>query len=439
MADKRKMHVISGGLSKKKDEPSLFDEDKEEGTAADAAEVLDLGDEFEGDEDAPLGLDDYDASDLRWSWVEIDTKAIEHNVREFKKRIGARVRMMAVVKADAYGHGAIEVARVALANGASWLGVATVREGVELRQAGIEEPILILSEPPIGSIGLIVENRLVPAVHSLEFALELGEAAAARGTVADYHLCVNTGMNRVGVWFADVAEFVNLINFHVGLNLSGTFTHFATSDEANDYTFRLQLRRFNEAVEKIRYTGVRPGLVHCANTAATIRYPESYFDMVRVGIGIYGLHPSPVTRRMIELWPAMSVHARLTAVKDVPVGEGVSYGLTYRSPGNVKICTVPIGYADGLSRTLSNNMQVIYKSKLYPQVGNICMDQFMFEVDRRSTLLNPAANPEVGDRIMIIGRSGDALLSLDEMADKLGTINYELACRFGLRMQRVYI
>ncbi len=377
--------------------------------------------------------------DHRWSWVEIDSKAITHNIQEFRKRVGPAVRIMAIVKADAYGHGAIECSRIALRCGASWLGVATVSEAIELREAQIDAPILILSQPPKEAIPALLEHDISPAVYDLDFAMNLGEAAAAANKVASYHLAINTGMNRVGIWFADVVDFMQLISFHKGLNLQGVFTHFATADSHDDYMFRLQLRRFREALDALHQIRIDPGIVHCANSAAAIRYKESHFDMVRIGISMYGLHPSTVTRNMIDLWPAMSVHGLIIAVNDVPVGEGVGYDMSYRSPGNVKIATVPIGYADGLSRQLSNRMSVIYKSRLFPQVGNICMDQFMFEIDKRSTLLNPAAEPEIGDEVIVIGRSGEANLHLDDMADALGTINYELACRFGMRLPKIYV
>ncbi len=375
---------------------------------------------------------------LRWAWIEVDRDAITHNIQEFRKKIAPRTKIMAMVKADAYGHGAVECSRIALRAGASWLGVATVQEGIELRNAGITAPILILSQPPAESIPAILEFDLVPAVFAVDFAVALGEAAAARGTVAEYHLAVNTGMNRIGVWCSDVAEFMRNVSFHSALHLQGVFTHFATADGHDTYMFQLQLKRFTEAVDSIRAMKIDPGLVHCANSAAAIRYKESCFDMVRIGIAMYGLNPSMVTRGMMELWPAMSVHARIIALNDVPVGEGVGYDLSYRSPGNVTIATLPLGYADGLSRQLSNRMSVIYKGRFFPQVGNICMDQFMIEVDKRSTLLNSAVEPEIGDEVIVIGREGDVYLHLDDMADALGTINYELACRFGMRLPRIY-
>ena len=380
-----------------------------------------------------------DPLDLRWSWVEIDKRAIDHNVRQFKQLIGPRVRLLAVVKADGYGHGAVECARLALIAGASWLAVATAYEGIELRDAGITDPILILSEPPASAIPAVLEHNLIPTVYTVDFALALGEQAAMQGRVADYHLAVNTGMNRIGVWYTEVADFLRTISFHSGIKLQGTFTHFATADEPDERAFRLQLRRFNEALSLIRMAGEDPGIVHCANSAAAMRYKEAHFDMVRLGICMYGLAPSPYLRGKMDLRPAMSVHARITAVNDVPMGEGVSYGLHYQSPGGVKICTIPIGYADGLSRQLSGHMKVIYNCGAYSQVGNICMDQCMFEVDCRASRGGVAQEPEVGDEVIIIGSQGEFNARLDDMADAMGTINYELACRFGMRMPRLYV
>ncbi|MGI6221079.1 MAG: alanine racemase [Coriobacteriales bacterium] len=380
-----------------------------------------------------------DPRDLRWSWVEIDRKAIDHNVRQFKQLVGPRVRLLAVVKADGYGHGAVECARIALTAGASWLAVATAYEGIELREAGITDPILILSEPPISAIPAVLEHDLIPALYTVDFAVELGEQAARRGKVADYHLAINTGMNRIGVWYNEVADFLRMISFHSGIKLQGTFTHFATADEADERAFRLQLRRFNEALELIKFAGENPGIVHCANSAAAMRYREAHFDMVRLGISMYGLAPSPYLRGKMDLRPAMSVHARITAVNNVPMGEGVSYGLHYQSPGNVRICTIPIGYADGLSRQLSGHMKVIHNCRAYQQVGNICMDQCMFEIDCRPSRGGVVEEPEVGQEVIVIGSQGEFNARLDDMADALGTINYELACRFGMRMPRVYV
>jgi alanine racemase len=263
--------------------------------------------------------------------------------------------------------------------------------------------------------------------------------ADAQGRTSPYHLKIDTGMNRVGVHHSDAGDFLRTINFHRGLELQGVFTHFATADDIDTYEFKRQLERFEQSLATIRYMGVDPGIIHAANTSAAIRYRQSHYDMVRLGIGIYGLYPSEVTKQQIELRPAMSVKARVSFLKSVPVGEGVSYSHNYRSPGNVLIATLPIGYGDGLSRVLSNKMDVLLRGRRLPQVGNICMDMMMVEINQRASALHPRANIELGDEAVIIGKSGNEEITLDDMAKMLNTINYELACRFGLRLDRVFV
>ncbi|MCL2137185.1 MAG: alanine racemase [Coriobacteriia bacterium] len=375
----------------------------------------------------------------RWAWVEVNLEAIRRNLQRFRRLIGPDVMIMAVVKADAYGHGAVRVAQKALASGAKWLGVSNVEEGIELRKAGIAAPILVLSEPPASTIDLILHYGLTPAVHSTEFALSLGEAASAMGRIAPYHLKIDTGMNRVGVHSDDAPDLLRTIDFHSGLQLQGVFTHFATADEADTYEITRQYDRFMKALAEMRYMGINPGIVHAANTAATIRYKQAHFNMVRIGIGMYGMHPSEITQSQMELYPAMSVYARVTMVKSVPMGEGVSYGMLYRSPGNVLIGTLPIGYADGIARELSGKMDILLKGRRLPQVGNICMDMMMFEANQRSSAGRLAIQPQVGDEVVIVGRDGEEWITLDELAQTLGTINYDMACRLGERLERLYV
>ena len=354
--------------------------------------------------------------DRRWSWTEIDLNAIRHNTSAVKQRIDNGVRLMAVVKADGYGHGAVRCAKTALNSGADYLGVATVNEAIELREALVNAPILVLSQPPETAIPLLLAYKVMPSVYTSEFAIQYAEAADAFGVRAPYHLAVNTGMNRIGVRHDEVVEFMGQVSFHRALDLVGTFTHFATADSAETLDFQIQVKRFIEAVTALRTAGVNPGIVHAANSAAAIRYPDVQFDMVRLGIAMYGLHPSGVTRPMIDLHPAMSVHARITDVR-----------------------TVPVGYADGLRRGLSGRTDVILKGQRCHQVGNICMDQCMFEVDLRVYGSRRRLDPMIGDEVLLVGREGDSVITLDDMANTLGTINYELACGFSLRMPRVYV
>ena len=380
------------------------------------------------------------ATDRRWAWTEIDLNAIRHNATAVKQRIGRACRLMAVVKADAYGHGAVRCAKTALNSGAEYLGVATVQDAIELREGLVNAPILVLSEPPLESIPLLLAYKVMPSVYTPEFAIQYAEAADSFGLRAPYHLAVNTGMNRIGVRHDEVVAFMTQVSFHRALDLVGTFTHFATADCAETLDFQIQVKRFIEAVNALRVAGIDPGIVHAANSAAAIRYPDVQFDMVRLGISLYGFHPCQQTRTMIDLRPAMSVHARITDARLVPMSEGVSYGMNYRSPGSVKICTVPIGYADGLRRGLSGCTDFNVEGQRFPQVGTICMDQCMFEVDLRTYGARRKVDPQIGDEVIIVGRQGDSVVTIDDLANRLGTVQHEVAIGFGCsRMPRVYV
>ncbi|MDO4428439.1 MAG: alanine racemase [Atopobiaceae bacterium] len=376
----------------------------------------------------------------RWAWVEVNLAALRRNTSAFRRLLGRGVEMMCVVKADAYGHGAVPCIKTMHAAGASQFAVATVREGVALREAGIEWPILILSEPPATCVQTLVEYDLMPAVYTSEFALALGEAAASAGRVARYHLAVDTGMTRIGVRRADAVELRRTIDFHRGLECAGTFTHFATADVPDDWDFALQLNRFRETVEALRGAGLDTGLVHCDNTPGTILHPECHFDMCRVGVGLYGLHPADTTHGCIDLEPVMSVRGRVVRVIYPNVGDGVGYGLTWRVPRrNIQVATVPIGYADGLARELSNQMDVLVGGVRCRQVGNICMDQLMFAVDvNGARSYRPTRPVEYGDVVTLIGADDDEHITAEEMAGLRNTINYEVVCDFGMRLEKIY-
>jgi len=379
--------------------------------------------------------------DDRWAWVEIDTAALRRNTKTLKGLLGPRTKMMCSVKADAYGHGATECARIMRAAGADQFAVATVAEGIELRESGLTVPILILNEPPIDSIPLVVEHNLMPSIYTTEFALAYGECAAAANKIGKYHVPVDTGMTRIGLLPRDVVDFRRAVSFHRGLECAGTFTHFATAENVDDWDFSLQLKRFMQVINDLRQENLDPGLVHCDNTPGTIMHPEAQFDMCRLGIGLYGLHPAQSTRTRVELEPVMSVRGRITRVVYPEVGDGVGYGMTYRVPRrNIQVATVPMGYADGLARPLSNNMDVLVNGMRCRQVGNICMDQFMFAVDVNPTRAYKPTKPVAyGDVVTVMGVDGDEAITADELADIRGTINYEVTCDFGLRMEKVYV
>ena len=233
-------------------------------------------------------------------------------------------------------------------------------------------------------------------------------------------------------------DFVRGISFHRGIQCDGVFTHFATADEPSGWDYKLQCQRFTEAVQAIKDAGFECGIVHCANTPSSMLDPSMHFDMIRAGVGLYGMQPCELSGRVMRLDPVMSVHARVTRVAHPAMGEGVGYGFTYRVPRTrVQICTLPIGYADGLSRTLSNRMDVLYRGERVRQVGNICMDQFMVAIQSNPAHEVPEA--EYGDEMIIVGRDGDAEITMDEMARLRGTINYEVACGFGMRLDKIYV
>ena len=355
----------------------------------------------------------------RWAWVEIDLNAIRKNTRAIKALLRRGTKLMCAVKADGYGHGAVECTKAMKSAGADQFAVATVAEGVQLRQAGIEWPILMLNQAPEGAIQTLVDYDIMPSVYTSEFALAYGECSAAAGKVGKYHLALDTGMTRIGVLPEDAIEFRHTIDFHRGLQCAGTFTHFATADVIRDWDFGQQARRFTETVAALRDAGCDVGLVHCDNTPGTILHPELHNDMCRAGIGLYGLQPAESTAPRISLVPAMSVRARVTRAIYPAVGEGVSYGLHYRVPGR---------------------MDVLVHGQRARQVGNICMDQCMFAVDTNPVRSYHRAQPVAeGDLVTIIGEDGNERITADEMADLRGTINYEVTCNFGMRMEKVYV
>lgn len=374
----------------------------------------------------------------RWAWVEIDQGALRRNTRAFKNLLGYGKRLCCVVKADAYGHGAVQCAKIMHATGADMFAVATVSEGVQLREGGIKSPILVLNEPPIDACDTLLEYQIMPSVYSSEFALAYGERAVEMGCVGKYHMAIETGMNRIGVHFTDVLEFRRENDFHRGIECDGVFTHFATADDPDGWDYRLQCTRFSEAVAAMKDAGFECGIVHCSNTPASMLDHSMQFDMIRAGIGLYGLQPCEKSAPIMPLEPVMSVRARVTRTIHPAMGEGVGYGFTFRVPrARVQVCTIPVGYADGLSRTLSNKMDVLYRGQRIRQVGNICMDQCMVAIQQTPARQMPEA--EVGDLITIVGKDGDAVISMDEMARLRGTINYEVACGFGMRLEKVYI
>lgn len=374
-------------------------------------------------------------------WAEIDLAAIGHNVTALKHLIGPGVRLLVAVKANAYGHGAEQVARMALQSGASDLGVARIEEGLALREAGIEAPILIFGYTHADFTPQLLANDLVPTVHSLENAQGLAAAAKAQGRELPVHIKVDTGMGRLGIRCAigeaeeinRVAEAVERIVRLEGLRMQGLYTHFATADHADKAYAQRQFSIYASLLDRLTASDLDVGLRHAANSGAIMEMPETHLDMVRAGISLYGLYPSgEVDHTRIDLKPALSLKARIIHLKRVPADTCISYGCTYRTTSSATIATVPAGYADGYSRALSNRGVMLVGERRVPIVGRVCMDLTMIDV---SDLPDVA----VGDQVVLVGRQGGAEISADEVAGELGTINYEVVSALTSRVPRVYL
>ena len=374
---------------------------------------------------------------MRASWLEIDLGALANNISNLRKKVGPSVETAFVCKADAYGHGALRCSSAALSAGASRLAVATVEEGIALRNSGITVPIILLSQPMPAAIPYLLHYKIAPSIYTPEFALALGEAADLQHMVAPYHLAINTGMNRIGISYKDAVNFIRAVDFHRGIQLEGTFTHFATADSPSQADFHEQKQRFESAIASMRAAGINPGLVHAANSPATRCYNDVYFDMVRCGCDVYGMPSAKSLRGKGNYLPVMSLKALITDIHELYTGDGVSYGYTYRAAAPTQVATIPIGYADGIHRSLSNHMEVLLNGQYCLQVGNICMDQMMIEIP--SGLRSARKYVKVGDEVVVIGKQADKEITIDIMADQLHTINYELASHLGLRLPRIYV
>ena len=357
---------------------------------------------------------------MRPSWVEIDLAAIRRNVGAIG-RLVAPAELCAVVKADAYSHGDVPVAEAALEAGASWLAVALLEEGIRLREAGIDAPILVLSEPAMGDTGLLLEWRLTPTVYRAETIAALGDQAQ---NPVGVHLKIDTGMHRVGAAPTSVPDLVDQIEAHSQLRLAGMWTHFAVSEEESSFTDE-QIKLFDRTAAPFR-----PPLVHLANTAGAVLYPEARRDLVRIGIGMYGIHPGKSTQGLIELEPAMRIVSHVAFVQRLAGGERPSYGRRRPLEDDHFVATVPIGYADGVPRLLSDEGRVLIGGKSNSLAGTVTMDQIVVDVG-----YEPVA---IGDEVVLLGSQGAEQVTADEWASITGTIPYEIVARVGPRLPRRY-
>lgn len=382
---------------------------------------------------APPETEGYkDAIARQRAWVEIDLATIAENVRQIKRLLSPPTKLLAVVKADAYGHGAIPVARTALSAGATWLAVATLSEGVELRSAGIAAPISILGaiNTP-DEVEAIARWQLQPTLCSSQQALVFSEVANRLGIAVPVHLKLDTGMSRLGTHWTQAVEFVQFVQQLPRLAIASVYSHLATADDPDPSVMQEQHRRFQSAIAKLKIAGCEPPRLHLANTAATLSDRALHYDLVRVGLGIYGLHPAPHLRSAVELRPAMQVRAKVTQVKEIPAGSGISYGHTFVSDRPMRIAVVAIGYADGIPRNLSNRLQVLVRGCRLSQLGAITMDQII--VDASSL---PDLHP--GEVATLLGRDGSESITADDWAIALGTISWEILCGFKHRLPRVF-
>jgi len=369
------------------------------------------------------------------AWVEIDQSALQHNVRQFKALLSPHTQLMAVVKADAYGHGALTVAQVALQSGASWLGVATVPEGIELRTAGIQAPIMVMGAiNSTEEMQAVAHWRLQPTLVTPKQALMFSDALSHRGVTVSRpiqaHLKLDTGMSRLGFPWSEAVEFARFVKPLPHVEICSIYSHLATADSPDSATMNLQHQRFERAIGQLRQQHLLAPRLHLANTAATLTNPDLHYDMVRVGLGLYGLSPAPHLTNKALLKPVMQVKARITHIKDVPTGTGISYGHQYITPHPARIAVVGIGYADGVPRTLSNRLRVLVKGQPVNQVGAITMDQLMLDVTQVPDL-------QEGDIVTLLGRDGAYHLSADDWAALTNTISWEILCGFKHRLPRI--
>ena len=365
----------------------------------------------------------------------ISLDAVEQNFREMRKNIAEDTKMIAVVKADAYGHGAVPIAHLIEDYDYIWgFAAATAEEAVHLRQAGITKPILILGIVFDEYFPELVQYDIRPAVCEYDEAKKLSDEAVLQNKTVHIHIALDTGMTRIG--YADIPESVEEIKKIAelpNLEIEGMFTHFARADEYDRSPAMVQLERYQDFSKRVEEAGVDIPLHHCSNSAGIIRVPEANLSIVRAGITIYGIYPSSeVERDIVKLAPVMELKSNITYVKDVPAGAAISYGGTYVADKKRRVATIPVGYADGYPRQLSNKGWVLIHGKKAPILGRVCMDQFMADVTEID-------NVKKGDEVTLLGRDGDEFISIEEMGDLCGRFSYEFACDISPRVPRVYI
>ncbi|MDD6660919.1 MAG: alanine racemase [Lachnospiraceae bacterium] len=363
----------------------------------------------------------------------INRKAIAANFQNMKSNLKDGVKMVAVIKTDGYGHGAVPIAQMVEPYDYIWgFAVAAVEEGLALREAGIAKPILVLGYTFEQDYPIMIKNGIRPAVFTMKMAEEFAAAARELGVKAPIHIAVDTGMSRIG--FADCEESihtVSAISRIPDLTIEGAFTHFARADETDKSSAMQQFRRFDGFCRNLEHAGVKNFLRHCSNSAGILELPEVHMDMVRAGITIYGIYPSNEVARDIKLYPAMGLKSHIVYIKQIAKGTAISYGGTFVADHDMRIATIPVGYGDGYPRSLSNRGSVLIRGRRAPIVGRVCMDQFMVDVtDLPAELL---------DEVTLLGKDGEEEITVDELGALSGRFPYEFVCDIGKRVPRVYL
>jgi len=380
------------------------------------------------------------------TWAEIDLEALSHNYRELRRLTSPSATIMAVVKADGYGHGAVQVSRVALANGAQLLAVARLDEAIQLREAGIKAPVLLFGQCLPAYVDTLTSLNIWASINSFESAQALSSEAVRCNQTVCGHIKVDTGMGRLGVMADEIAlsdtaggqkkealDTIQAITSLQKIKIEGIFTHFANADSKDKTHAICQLAIFNKLLDALNKRGIEFKFRHTANSAATIELPDSHLDLVRPGISQYGLWPSPaIDRSLIDLKPAMAIKSRIIQIKDVGSGFKVSYGSTHTTSAATRIATIPIGYADGYDRILSSQGHMLVRGKRAPIIGRVCMDLTMLDVGHI-----PEAS--LNDEVIILGKQGSEAISADEIAERVGSINYEIVSSLTARVPKVYV
>ena len=370
---------------------------------------------------------------LRPTWAEISLPSLRYNFRRLERHVAPQAALMAVLKANAYGHGAVECARALHEEGAQWFGVALVEEGVELRLAGISQKIFCLGGLSSGQGAQIVDMELTPAVFRWDQAVELDDLARERGKIVPVHIKVDTGIGRLGVSVSDAANFAASVARLGNLRVEGLLSHFATADDADSTYAELQIKRFNEALSAISNVGIVPTWLHLANSAGLHAHPSSHGNLVRAGASLYGLEEDVFARdpAPLGLKPVLSLHSRITFLKEVPSGTSLGYGRSFTTSRTSRIATLPLGYADGLRRAHSNRRSVIVRGRFAPVVGRVSMDLTLVDVTE-------VPGVSLGDEVILIGESDGLSIRAEELAREIDTISYEIVCGVSSRVPRVY-